>query len=68
MSTSKLSRKRKSSALHDETPWAVLVAEAEERVRKAKRLVTELELVLKTIRRDERQGTSWPIKEPATLI
>lgn len=68
MSTSKLSRKRKSSALHDETPWAVLAAEAEERVRKAKRLVTELELVLKTIRRDERQGTSRPIKEPTTLI
>ena len=46
--------------------WSVLVLEAEEKVKQAKRRVTELELALETFRRHEREGTPWPIEESAT--
>ena len=61
------SRSKPSEFAHeDNCGWKVLVRDAEEKVKEAKRRVEELELSLETFKRYEREGVPWPLEESAT--
>jgi hypothetical protein len=61
------SREKKANIIRKgKGPWSALVAEAEGKVKEAKRRVAELELAAETFRRYEREGAPWPLTESST--